>query len=45
MFWVWGGLAGWAVDVLRVHVDVWVVLVWLGFAGRRQVVSLVKGGP
>ena len=45
MLWVWGGLAGWAVQVLRVHVDVWVVLGGLDWAGRRRVVPWVRGGP
>ena len=41
----WGGLAGRAVEVLRVHVDVWVVLGGLGWARRCRVVPRVKGGP
>ena len=42
---VWGGLAGWAVEFLRVHVDVWGVLGGLDWAGRRRVVPWVRGGP
>ena len=42
--WVWGGLAGRAVEVWRVHVDVCVVLGGLGWAGRCRVVLWVRGG-
>ena len=40
----WGGLAGRAIQVLRVHVDVWVVLGGLGRAGRCWVVPWVRDG-
>ena len=42
--WVLGGLAGRAIEVWRVHVDVWVVLGGLGWAGRCRVVPWVRGG-
>ena len=42
--WVRGGLAGWAVEVWRVYVDVFVVLGGRGWSGRYRVVSLVRGG-
>ena len=45
MLWVWGGLAGWAVEVLRVHVTVWEVLGGPGCAGLRRVAPWVRGGP
>ena len=45
MLGVLGGLAGWAVEVLRVHVDVTVVLGGLGRTGRCPVVLWVRGGP
>ena len=40
-----GGWAGWAAGVLRVYVDVWLALVWLGRAGRCLVASWVRDGP
>ena len=39
-----GGWAGWVAGVLRIHVDVWVALVRLGWAGRCRVASWVRGG-
>ena len=45
MLQVWGGLAGRAIEVLRVHVDVGVVLGELGGAGWCRVVPWVRGGP
>ena len=39
-----GGRAGWVAGVLRVHVDVWVALVGVGWARRCRVASLVRGG-
>ena len=39
-----GGLGGQAIEVWRVHVDVWVVLGGLGWAGRCRVVPRVRGG-
>ena len=45
VLWVLRGLAGWAVEVLRVHVDVWVILGGPGWAGWRRVVLWVRGGP
>ena len=39
-----GGRAGWVAGVLRVHVDVWVALFGLGWAGWCQVASWVSGG-
>ena len=42
---VWGGLAGRAIEVLRVHVDVWVVLGGPGWDGWCRVASWVRGGP
>ena len=41
---VWGGLAGWAAGVLRVHGDVWVALGKLSWAGRCRVDPWVRGG-
>ena len=42
--WVLGGMAGRALEVWRVHVDVRVVLGGLGWAGRCRVVLWVGGG-
>ena len=42
---VWGGLAGPAMEVRRVHVDVSVVLGGLGWGGRCRVVLWVRGWP
>ena len=39
-----GGLAGWAAGVLRVHVDEWVALGGLAWAGRCRAASWVRGG-
>ena len=44
VLWVRGGLAGWAVRVLRVLVDVWVALGQFGWAGRCRVAPWVRGG-
>ena len=38
---VWGGWAGWAAGVLRVYVDGWLALAWLGLTGRCRVASWV----
>ena len=42
--WGWGGLAGPAFGVWRVHVDVCVVLGGLAWAGRCWVVPRLRGG-
>ena len=39
-----GGRAGWVAGVLRVHVDVWLALGGLSWAGRCRVASWVRGG-
>ena len=44
VLWVRGGLAWWAAGVLRVHVDVWVALGGLGWAGRCRVAPWMRGG-
>ena len=38
------GRVGWVAGVLRVHIDVWLALVGLGWAGGCQVASWVRGG-
>ena len=45
MLWVRGGLAGFAAEVLCVHVDVWVALGGLGCAGRCRLAPWVRDGP
>ena len=41
----WGGLVGRVIQVLRVHVDMWVVLGGHGWAERCWMVPWVRGGP
>ena len=45
MLGVWGGLARWVVEVLRVRVVYEWFLGGLGWAGRCRVVPWVRGGP
>ena len=40
-----GGLGGWAAEVLRVHVNVWVALGGLGWAWQCWVAPWVTGWP
>ena len=42
---VWGGLAGRAMEVLRVHIAIWVVLGGPGWAAQCWMVPWVRDGP